>query len=79
MKRSKISLPTLMLLVCLLPLLGLFAYALIGGTLDPHWLPVVMILCCLAIGTFVFVLLFLILAPVPHRLHEALRIQCPYL
>jgi hypothetical protein len=33
----------------------------------------------LAIGGFAFVLLFLILAPVPHRLYEALGIHCPYL
>lgn len=33
----------------------------------------------LTIGAFAFVLLFLILAPVPHRLYDALRIHCPYL
>ena len=33
----------------------------------------------LAIGAFVFVLLLLILAPVPHRLYDALGIHCPYL
>jgi hypothetical protein len=33
----------------------------------------------LAIGAFAFVLLFLILAPVPHRLYDSLGIHCPYL
>jgi membrane-associated protease RseP (regulator of RpoE activity) len=33
----------------------------------------------LAIGAFALVLLFLILAPVPHRLYDALGIHCPYL
>ena len=33
----------------------------------------------LALGAFAFVLLFLILAPVPHRLYDALGIHCPYL
>jgi hypothetical protein len=33
----------------------------------------------LAIGAFAFVLLFLILAPVPHALYDALGIHCPYL
>ena len=33
----------------------------------------------LAIGVFAFVMLFLILAPVPHRLYDALGIHCPYL
>ena len=33
----------------------------------------------LAIGAFVFVLLLLILAPVPHRLYDALGIHCPNL
>jgi membrane-associated protease RseP (regulator of RpoE activity) len=33
----------------------------------------------LAIGAFAFVLLFLILAPIPHRLYQALGIHCPYL
>jgi Zn-dependent protease len=32
-----------------------------------------------AIGAFAFVLLFLILAPVPHALYNALGIHCPYL
>ena len=32
-----------------------------------------------AIGAGAFVLLFLILAPVPHRLYDALGIHCPYL
>jgi hypothetical protein len=33
----------------------------------------------MAVGVFAFVLLFLILAPVPHRLYDALGIRCPYL
>ena len=33
----------------------------------------------LAVGAFAFVLLFLILAPVPHRLYDALGMHCPYL
>jgi membrane-associated protease RseP (regulator of RpoE activity) len=33
----------------------------------------------MAVGVFAFVLLFLILAPVPHRLYDALGIHCPYL
>jgi hypothetical protein len=33
----------------------------------------------MAVGAFVFVLLFLILVPVPHRLYDALGIHCPYL
>jgi hypothetical protein len=33
----------------------------------------------MAIGAFAFVLLFLILAPVPHALYDALGIHCPYL
>jgi membrane-associated protease RseP (regulator of RpoE activity) len=33
----------------------------------------------LALGAFAFVLLFLILVPVPHRFYEALGIHCPYL
>jgi membrane-associated protease RseP (regulator of RpoE activity) len=33
----------------------------------------------LAVGAIAFVLLFLILAPVPHRLYDALGIHCPYL
>jgi Zn-dependent protease len=33
----------------------------------------------MAVGTFAFVLLFLILAPVPHALYDALGIHCPYL
>ncbi len=48
MKRSGISHATLMLLVCALPLLVFFALALTGVRLDPLWVPVVMILCCLA-------------------------------
>jgi Zn-dependent protease len=32
-----------------------------------------------AVGAFAFVLLFLILAPVPHALYDALGIHCPYL
>jgi hypothetical protein len=32
-----------------------------------------------AIGAFAFVLLFLILAPVPHALYDTLGIHCPYL
>lgn len=32
-----------------------------------------------AIGWFSFVLLLLILTPVPHALFENLRINCPYL
>jgi hypothetical protein len=33
----------------------------------------------MGIGAFAFVLLFLILAPVPHTLYHALGIHCPYL
>jgi membrane-associated protease RseP (regulator of RpoE activity) len=33
----------------------------------------------LAIGAFAFILLFLILAPVPHRFCDSLGIHCPYL
>jgi membrane-associated protease RseP (regulator of RpoE activity) len=33
----------------------------------------------LATGSFAFILLFLILVPVPHRLYDALAIHCPYL
>ncbi len=33
----------------------------------------------LAVGAFAFVLLFLILAQVPHALYDALGIHCPYL
>jgi membrane-associated protease RseP (regulator of RpoE activity) len=33
----------------------------------------------LAIGAFAFILLFLILAPVPHRFYDSLGIHCPYL
>jgi hypothetical protein len=35
--------------------------------------------CRLAIGAFAFVLLFLILAQVPHALYDALGIHCPSL
>ena len=47
MKRLGISHATLMLLVCTLPLLIFFALALAGMELNPLWVPVVMILCCL--------------------------------
>lgn len=33
----------------------------------------------LAVGAFAFLLLFLILSPVPHRFYESLSIHCPYL
>lgn len=48
MKRIGISHATLMLLMCTLPLLIFFAVALAGVHLNPLWVPVVMILCCLA-------------------------------
>lgn len=48
MKRSGISHATLMLLVCSLPLLVFFALALAGVQLNPLWVPLIMILCCLA-------------------------------
>jgi hypothetical protein len=48
MKYRGISHATLMLLVCALPLLVFFALALAGVQLNPFWVPVVMILCCLA-------------------------------
>jgi Zn-dependent protease len=40
--------PTLMLLVCALPLLIFFALALAGVQLNPVLVPLIMILCCLA-------------------------------
>lgn len=48
MKRSGISHATLMLLVCSLPLIIFFALTLAGVRLHPLWVPVIMILCCLA-------------------------------
>jgi Zn-dependent protease len=48
MKRSGISHATLMLLVCALPLLVFFALALAGVQLNPLWVPLIMILSCLA-------------------------------
>src|SRR6516162_2690246 len=48
MKQSGISHATLMLLVCALPLLVFFALALAGVQLNPLWVPLIMILCCLA-------------------------------
>ena len=48
MKRSGISHATLMLLVCALPLLVFFALALVGVPINPLWVPLIMILCCLA-------------------------------
>lgn len=43
-----ISHATLMLVVCALPLLVFFALALAGVQLNPLWVPLIMILCCLA-------------------------------
>jgi membrane-associated protease RseP (regulator of RpoE activity) len=48
MKQRGISHANLMLLVCALPLLVLFALALAGVQLNPLWVPLIMILCCLA-------------------------------
>jgi Zn-dependent protease len=48
MKHKGISHATLMLLVCALPLLVFFALALAGVQLNPLWVPLIMILCCLA-------------------------------
>jgi membrane-associated protease RseP (regulator of RpoE activity) len=48
MKSRGISHATLMLLVCALPLLVFFALALVGVPLNPLWVPLIMILCCLA-------------------------------
>jgi hypothetical protein len=46
MKRRGISHATMMRLMCALPLLIFFALA--GVQLNPLWVPVIMILCCLA-------------------------------
>lgn len=46
--RRTLSNATLMLLVCLLPLLALFALAVAGVRLNPLWVPLVLVLCCLA-------------------------------
>src|SRR6516225_9371701 len=48
MKSRGMSHATLMLLVCALPLLVFFVLALAGVQLNPLWLPLIMILCCLA-------------------------------
>lgn len=48
MKQRGLSHATLMLLVCALPLLVFFALALAGVQLNPLWVPLIMILCCLA-------------------------------
>src|SRR6516225_4884688 len=48
MKSRGMSHATLMLLVCALPLLIFFALALAGVQLSPLWVPLIMILCCLA-------------------------------
>lgn len=48
MKRSRISHATLMLLVCMLPLLVFFALALAGVQVNPFWVPLILLLCCLA-------------------------------
>lgn len=48
MKRTEISHATLMLLVCLLPLLVFFALTLAGMQFSPLWVPLILILCCLA-------------------------------
>lgn len=48
MKRTGVSHATLMMLVCALPLLVFFAVALAGVQLNPLWVPLVMILCWVA-------------------------------
>jgi hypothetical protein len=48
MKPGGISYATLMLLVCAFPLLFFFILALAGIQLNPLWVPLIMILCCLA-------------------------------
>lgn len=48
MNRIGISHATLMLLVCALPLVVFFALVLIGVQFNPLWMPVIMVLCCLA-------------------------------
>jgi hypothetical protein len=48
MRKGQISHSTLMLLVCSLPLLVFFALALAGVPINPLWVPLIMMLCCLA-------------------------------
>ncbi len=48
MKHRGPSHATLMLLVCALPLLVFFALVLAGVQFNPLWVPLIMILCCLA-------------------------------
>lgn len=50
MKRSGISRATLMLMLCLLPLIVFFALALAGVRISPLLVPLVVILCCLAMS-----------------------------
>ena len=65
---------TLMLIVCMLPVL---LFLLLG--LPPLNNTTSLTPARTAVGWVAYLLLFAILTPLPHRLYEALATHCPYL